>query len=373
MANIEERVDSKGRARYRVQVRHKGYPAQTATFDRKTDAKEWARQTEADMKAGRYFRVAEAKRHTAADMIDRYLRQVMPSKRPNSRALQTGELLWWRARFGDLALADVTTSLIVEARDELALGMTRSKRPRLPSTVNRYLAILGHCFSIAVREWGWIDDTPMRKVTKPKEPHGRVRFLSDDERERLLAACGGSKNLYLYSIVVLAISTGMRRNEIMNLTWDRVDLQRCTITLLPEDTKTSESRRVTLVGRALHALRELSKTRRIDTPLVFPAPYEHGRRPRPIDIQSAWRVSLRRAGIEDFHFRDLRHTAASYLAMNGATLAEIAEVLGHKTLQMVKRYAHLTETHTSKVVARMNTAVFGETQVSPKATEDRTG
>ena len=103
-----------------------------------------------------------------ADMVDRYLSQVMPSKRPNSRALQTGELLWWKARLGHLALADLTPTVIAEARDELARGITRSKRPRLPSTVNRYLAILSHCCTVAVKEWGWIDDTPMRKVSKPK-------------------------------------------------------------------------------------------------------------------------------------------------------------------------------------------------------------
>jgi len=225
--------------------------------------------------------------------------------------------------------------------------------------VVRYLAVLSHCYTMVVREWGWTDDTPMRKVSKPKEPPGRVRFLSEDERAHLLAACRESRNPFLYPIVVLALSTGMRRSEIMNLTWDRVDFGCGVITLQTGTTKNNEARAVPLVVHAAEVLRELATVRRIDTALLFPAPRAEGASPRPNDIQSAWDAALKRAQIESFRFHDLRHTAASYLAMNGATLAEIAEVLGHKTLAMVKRYARLTEAHTSRVVERMNRAVFG--------------
>ena len=328
-------------------------------FERKTDAKEWARQTEADMKAGRHFTTIEAKRHTFGQMIDRYLRDVMPHKSIRSMQVQTPQLRWWKDQLGHYLLADVTPALIAETRDELANGMTPSGTPRSPSTVVRYMGALSHCYTIAVKEWGWLNDTPMRKVTKPKEPRSRVRFLSDDERERLLAACRESRSPFLYLVVVLAISTGMRRSEIMNLTWDRVDLYRRMILLRSDDTKNSESRAVPIVGHAYDLLEELAKVRRIDTNLVFPAPVRLGKEPKPLDIQSAWMRALKAAEIENFRFHDLRHSAASYLAMSGATLAEIAEVLGHKTLQMVKRYSHLTEAHTSKVVERMNTAIFG--------------
>ena len=358
MPTIQERTDAQGRTRYRVQVRLKGCPPQSATFDRKTDARRWAQQTEADMKAGRYFGTAQSKKRTFGEMVDRYVRDVLPSKGENTGRVQTTELQWWKERLGHFVLADVTPAVIAETRDELARGITRDGSPRSPSTVIHYMAALSHCFTVAVKEWGWLDDTPMQKVSKPHGSRGRVRFLSDDERERLLDACSRSESAYLYPIVVLALSTGMRRSEILNLTWDRVDLQRRMVTLRPEDTKTRETRGVPLVGRALETLRELSKERRIDTQLVFPAPFSDGRSPKPIDIESAWRTALRRAGITDFRFHDLRHSAASYLAMSGATLAEIAEVLGHKTLQMVKRYSHLTEAHTSKVVERMNRRIF---------------
>ena len=210
----------------------------------------------------------------------------------------------------------------------------------------------------------------MRRVTKGKESRGRVRFLSDEERPRLLEACKESSNPFLYPVVVLALSTGMRQAEVMNLYWREpktppegawgvVDLDAGRIVL--HQTKNGERRLVPLVGHALECLRELAKVRRIDSDLLFPS----SNRPRaggaikPIDLRKPWESALARAEIADFHFHDLRHSCASYLAMNGASLAEIADTLGHKTLQMVKRYSHLSEAHTASVVAKMNAKIFG--------------
>jgi integrase len=220
------------------------------------------------------------------------------------------------------------------------------------------MAALSHAFTIAVREWGWIEDSPMRKVTKPKESRGRVRFLSDEERNRLLKACRESSNPYLYPVVVLALSTGMRRGEIMDLTWDKVDLSRGRAIL--HETKNGDYRAAPLAGHALELLKELAKVRRIDSNLLFPSKEIQPQKPqKPVDLRDPWDAAVERAGIHDFRFHDLRHSAASYLAMNGASLSEIAEVLGHKTLQMVKRYAHLSEGHTASVVASMNQKIFG--------------
>ncbi|MEE8303634.1 MAG: site-specific integrase, partial [Candidatus Tectomicrobia bacterium] len=184
------------------------------------------------------------------------------------------------------------------------------------------------------------------------EPHGRVRFLSDEERARLLHACRASQNRWLYPVVVLALATGARKMEILHLTWADVDLRRTRITL--HDTKNRELRALPLAGHALDAIRTLAKVRRLDTSLLFPR--ADGR--YPLDIRYAWAHTLQEADISDFRFHDLRHSAASYLAMTGASLAELAAILGHKTLQMVQRYAHLSEAHTAGVVARMNAAIF---------------
>ena len=133
-----------------------------------------------------------------------------------------------------------------------------------------------------------------------------------------------------------------------------MDFIRGNLTLL--ETKNGERRALPLGDHPRELLKARAKIRRIDTDLVFP-----GRPPtRPAQLRHAWQTALQVAGITDFHWHDLRHSAASYLAMNGASLQEIAAVLGHKTLAMVKRYAHLSEQHTAGVVNKMNRAIFGE-------------
>ena len=355
MANIEKRI-SGGAASYRVKVRLKGFPAQSATFERLTDAKKWAQHTESAIREGRHFKTTEAKRHTLAELIDRYCREVLPSKK--SKIDQAQQLGWWKAEIGSFTLADVSPSLLAEYRDKLGREITIRKKPRSPASVVRYMAALSHAFTVAVKEWGWLEDSPMRKVTKPRESRGRVRFLSDDERALLLKACKESSNPYLYPVVVLALSTGMRQGEIMGLTWEVVDLNRGRAIL--HETKNGERRAVAITGHALDLLNALAKVRRIDSNLVFPAKETRTQKPqKPIDLRTPWETAMKEARLDDFRFHDLRHSAASYLAMNGASLAEIAEVLGHKTLQMVKRYAHLSEGHTARVVASMNQKIFG--------------
>lgn len=356
MANIEKRISKDGKTSYRVKIRLKSFPSQSATFERLTDAKRWVQQTESAIREGRHFKTSEAKRHTLAELIDRYCQNVLPNK-PKSARDQMRQFEWWKTELGDHALADVTPALLAQCRDKLSNGITSHGKPRTPATVNRYMAALSVAFTTALKEWGWVDDNPMRKVTKPKEPRGRVRYLSDDERDRLLKVCKDSSNPYLYTVVVLALSTGMRLGEIMGLTWDAVDLNQGRAIL--HETKNGDRRAVAITGHALELLRELSKVRRIDSKLLFPANKTTPQKPqKPMDLRSPWEAAVQKAEIEDFHFHDLRHSAASYLAMNGASLAEIAEVLGHKTLQMVMRYAHLSEGHTARVVASMNDKIF---------------
>lgn len=353
MASIEKRVSDDGKTSYRVKVRIKGFPVQSGTFERKTDANKWAQATEAAIRENRHFKTSEAKRHTLAELIDRYVNSVLANKPKNARD-QLRQFEWWKGEIGRYALADVTPSLIAQYRDKLASGITSRGQKRSPATVNRYMAALSVAFTTAVKEWGWLENNPMLKVTKPRESRGRVRFLSDDERNCLLKACRESSNAYLYPVVVLALSTGMRQGEIMGLTWDVVDLHKGRAVL--HQTKNGERRPVAITGRALELLKELNKVRRIDSKLLFPS---KEKAQKPMDLRSPWETAIKKAELEDFHFHDLRHTAASYFAMNGASLAEIAEILGHKTLQMVKRYAHLSEGHTASVVESMNSKIFG--------------
>ena len=352
MGTVRKRQTKDGTISYHSQVRLRGYPPQTATFARKTDAALWVQQTEAAIREGRHFKTSEAKRHTVSELIDRYRREVLSGKPERKRRDQERHLDWWAAQIGTHRLSDLSPALIAEHREKLRSGMTVRKRRRAPGTVNRYLTSLSHALTVAVREWGWVADNPVRKVAKLKEPRGRVRFLSDEERDRLLTACSDSADPQLYPLVVLALSTGARRGELLGLRWPDVDLRRGVAVL--HETKNDERRALPLAGLALELLQEQAGVRRIDSDLIFAGPTGRATFPR-----AAWEAALTAAQIEDFRFHDLRHSAASYLAMSGATLAEIAEVLGHKTLAMVKRYSHLTEQHTSAVVARMNERIFG--------------
>ncbi len=373
MAVIEKRKTQDGKTHYRVKVRLKGYPSQTSTHERLADAKRWAAETEASIREGRHFKTAEAKKHTLGELIDRYIRDVLPQKK-KSQKKQSAQLLWWKDQIGHHLLSDLSPSLIAECRDRLANGTTYRGAVRSPSTVIRYIAALSHALTVAVKEWGWIDDNPIRKVSKPKEARGRVRFLEQEGLVRLLQICKESKNPYLFPIVKIALATGMRFGEIINLNWNQVDMLRKLITL--HETKNGDRRAVPLSSQALSVFADLQKSRPPHALLVFPRlPRSRSSRAAELEnpsslsreeleqiqksqksavIRSAWEQALIKAEIDDFRFHDLRHCAASYLAMSGASLSEIAEILGHKTLAMVKRYAHLSDTHKHAVIDRMN-------------------
>jgi integrase len=353
MAYIEERTSADGKTTYRVQIRLIGFPQQTATFDRKTDAKRWAQKTEAAMKEGRYFKTAESKKKTIAMMIDKYISEELPKKPKNAHNVET-QLLWWKDKIGYLLLADIAPNLIGEYREELLNGLTPRGTVRAPATVVRYLSALSHVFTVAVKEWGWLEDNPLRKVTKPKQPRGIVRFLDLEERTRLLEQCKASKSSYLYPVVVLALSTGMRQGELMNLRWQDIDFQGEKITLY--ETKNGEIRVVPLVGLASKLLHELAANRSPEVSLVFPSKKNSN---VPIDLRTPWEMALKKAAVTNFRFHDLRHSCASYMRMNKASLADIADLLGHKDLQMTKRYAHLSEDYKKNAVADMNRKIFG--------------
>ena len=347
MAHVEARKRKDGSVSYRAQIILKGHPRVSATFRRKSDAKRWAQTTEAAIRERRYFPGSESERRTFGELVDRFVEEKLPLRAERDQARLANQLYWWLDAIGaHTALSQLTPAMIVEARDRLVAGETPSGLPASPATVKRYLAMLSKVMNVAVKEWFWIDENPCRRVSRPTEPRGRVRFLSDEERNVLLEVCKASRDPRLYPLVLLAMATGARQGELMDLKWKDVDLTR-GIAILHE-TKNGERRALPITGPALEVLREKARVRQIDSDLVFA-----NRTGKAYFPRKPWNEAVEDAELEDFTFHDLRHTAASYLAMSGATPAEIAAVLGHKTLAMVKRYAHLTDTHTRSVVERM--------------------
>lgn len=346
MASIEKRETKAGDISYRVKIKLKGYPPQTATFQRITDAKKWASATESAIRENRHFKTAEAKKHSFNDLVTRYYSEILPNYNEKEQKERKSKLEWWDKNMGHYLLSDITSVAISEQKSKMTQGA---------ATVDKYIKNLSHAFTIAVNDWGWLEENPVKKVTCPKLPDGRVRFLDDEERGKLLKACKESSNTWLYPCVILALSTGMRQGELMGLSWQDVNLNEGYLIL--HKTMNGTRRHVPLSGLALLLLHEHAKVRRLDTQLLFPGKVHPN---QPIDLRQPFEAALKITEISDFHWHDLRHCTASYLAMNGASLAEIAEVLGHKTLSMVKRYAHLSDGHVNNVVASMNAKIFGD-------------
>ena len=351
MASIQERKKN-GKPSYTAKIRLKGYQPVFQTFTRKTDAVRWASQTEAAIIEGRFFKTVESQKHTLSDLIQRYIRDVLPRK-AKVYVEYASQLKWWEEQIGDVRLSELSTSLISEKRDFLSRTITNRKKKMSPARVNRYMAALSTALNTSIREWEWMEDNPMRKISKLKEPRGRVRYLNIEEKERLLVACK-SVNNHLYLAVVLALSTGARQQEIWDLRWSNVNFETRFITFT--ETKNDEFRSVPLVELGRELLLDHYRLRREDSDIVFPSKKNPA---VSYDFRNPWKKALVVAEVEDFRWHDLRHSCASYLAMNGVPMRTIAEILGHKTLSMVQRYTHLNAEHLSEAISDMNRKFVG--------------
>lgn len=345
MANIRVRSGLKG-VTYQAQVRLAGHRPVTKTFTTRSAAKSWARDLEAKLVKGNPSD-SEAERRALADACDQYLKTHPDIERDHRRLVN-----WWKDTHGQRKLSRVTTPWLTEIRDDLAAGQYlvgpkghQKKRKRQPGTVNRSITYLRTVLSYCV-EIGWMSTAP--KVSKLTEGK-RLRFLSDEELKALTSALEASGERVMLPFVYAAISSGARAGELLSLEWKDVDLAKGTA--LIHKSKNTDGRKLYFRGKALDYLKGYAKVRVLGSPGVFVlnsgAPLTHSA------YGKLFREALEKAGIKDFRFHDLRHTCASYLAANGATLLEIQQVLGHRSPVMTMRYAHLTESHVESVVDRV--------------------
>ena len=271
-------------------------------------------------------------------------------------------LSWWQRQAGRVALQDLTDDHIHAALEALAVQPSRywagkdadgdaifKAKPRKlsPATINRYAASLGAVLTWAIKRRiapkGYVH--PCRAIERRPEHNERTRFLSDDERERLLAACKSSTWPRLYPLVLLALTTGARKSELTGLRWADVDLERAVAHV--GRTKNGDPRVLPLVPSVIEELKRIEGG---PTVLVFPSKRQED---KAFAFEPKWLEALKRARIKGFTFHALRHSCASMLAQNGATLLEIADVLGHRQLQMTKRYSHLATAHKAALVQRV--------------------
>jgi len=345
MATIETRELGDGSKRYRVKVRVRGELPRSRTFKRLTDAKAWAASVEADIGRGAYVPTTSDRRRTLADLIDKFRLE-----EPERGAKNPEHLAWWRAQYGHVTLDKLRPELISAAKRRLAQRHIGDKpdAPKLSgATVNRYLATLSRVTKWAWKELRWLPSNPVLDVSKNPESKGIVRFLSDAERKVLLDACRKDPDPNIYCAVVLALATGARYSNLRFLQWDDVDMARWTLRFTT--TKNGQPRYVPVVGIAQGALQAQWEADPTQTGWVF----KSSKADVPADFEKAWRRIRDAIGLEGVRFHDLRHTTASYLTMNGATLAEVAEALGHKTLAMAQRYSHQTGEHVRSTLQSM--------------------
>lgn len=312
MASIEQRGQF-----WRAKVRIKGYPEQSASFDRKTDAKLWAQQIESEMRRGVFVSREEAERTSLSEACDRYIREILPQKK--SQAPETSRINTLKAHLGEYSLAALNSSLIASFRDK------RLKEVGNQSVIHE-INILNRILKHADMEWGISlpSGLPTARIKKPSKPKGRDRRIVGDEIDRIVDA---SQSPSLKAVLTIALETAMRRSEISSLRWEYINFDKQIINL--PDAKTG-ARSVPLSKAAVKLLKSIP--RNLDGRVFHML---------PDSITRAFTRACKSAGIENLHLHDFRHEATSRAFEKGLNIMEASILTGHKDLQSLKRYTHL--------------------------------
>ncbi len=347
MAMITKKTMRDGSTRWQARVKRRGRIVKRTTRTR-AEALQWARATEAAFDEGQAPPTVVERRRTVAQAIEAYeLSGILGALR--SERLRRQQLAWWSERLGHLRLQDLTREDVRRALAALEQGDSPSGRGVTGSTRRRYLVALRPFLAWCLDQRpAWVATNVAAGAARKGvdvEADGRTRYLADEERGRLLEAVAGHRRLE--ALTRLALLTGMRAGELLGLSWDDVDLERGLASLA--QTKGGRPRSVALSAVAVGIFRELRSTRALGWRLAFAAP-PFGRAYFP---RAAWDRAVEVAELDDFRFHDLRHTFATACLSAGGTLPELAAALGHRTLRMVQRYAHLERPHAATLAERV--------------------
>lgn len=347
MGHIKERDLKDGSKRYYAEVQLRGFPRITATFSRKNDAKLWIQKTESELRCGRNQLITESRKYIFRDAIKRYLKEQYIT------VVKRGHLQWWEKELGHHLLKDIRPSLIAEKKQKLLTEPTAKGLVRSGSTCNRYLATLSHLMSLCEKQWEWISENPVRKISREKESRERTRFLTSEERQKLLKACKESDNPFLLTFVVLLLSTGARYNEIRKLKYTDVDLAKGSIII--RESKNGDVRSIPIRGLALELLKKIISNQ-ASLGYIFPSNDKR----KPLDLRRSLRTAIKRASLKNFRPHDCRHSYATEMLAQGLSLGEIGHLLGHRSVSVTKRYAHLIESRSIDAVSKMTEEIFRE-------------
>lgn len=344
MVSVRSMKRKKGTV-YCAEVRVKGHPRLSQTFDRKSEALRWAEDTETALRNGGYIGNAPQNDMLFDDALEKYLAETSSQKAKSThrRELYQSKSLRY---FCGRSLKEITPALAAKFRDKRSTEVQ-------PATVIKDLNMLSHLYTTAIREWGVEAVNPVSIIRKPKTPPGRLRFLTDAEIKRLLKESRKANRPNLYHFIMVQLHTGMRPSEGAGLTWGQIDFDGRVIDL--QKTKT-DPRRVPVTVPAIETLSQLVPTGgyKCKDFVFLPKQPKMTHRLRPNQyFRESFEAAVKRANIDDFHMHDLRHTAASYMIMNGVDLRTVADILGHKTISMTMRYTHLLDEHKLKAVDRI--------------------
>lgn len=314
------------RGRWQAQVRRRGMKPRCKSFDSKTEAEKWARELEAQVDkfgAAPDTRILEST--TFGELMKRYAEEVSPTKRGAIQEIQRLDVL----QRHDLAYR----TLIGLSQQDIASFRDKRLQSVKPATVVRELAILSHVLDVAMRDWGYpLAQNVVKMIRRPTINNARSRRLTSSEEQCLLSACEGCRAPFFRTLVILAIETGMRRGELLGLKWSDISHNRRVISL--DMTKNGTGREIPLSQRAYTALMQLKQNQQVD-------------QDRPFDMtisafDQTWKGVIKRSGIKDLKFHDLRHEAVSRFFELGLNIMEVSTISGHKELSMLKRYTHLS-------------------------------
>ncbi|MDN3506503.1 MAG: site-specific integrase [Simkaniaceae bacterium] len=360
MARLEpgiKKLPGKKGNTYRVQIRLKGHPHTSKNFDNYDDAKEWRFKTIEAIKSHLPYETTRMRRTTLGDLIDRYIASEMDEESSNYQT-RLGQLKWWKEEIGHCILPKITEDLICKCRDKLLKTTDQFGRSRSKATFNRYRTSLSCVFNVALKEWRLIPSSPIKNIRKLKENKPRCRILDKEERSALLEACSKSRNEYLLAIVLIALSCGMRKSEILELKWKDTDLKNQLIHL--ENTKNGDRRIVPMNNDITSILRKRAPSSKESLEsFVFPGKTLS----QPVEIRSAWETALRESGIKNFRFHDLRHCAASLYMQLGYPLQAVSKLLGHRTISLTNMYSHLVLDQSVEATGRLGEFLSEEISV----------
>lgn len=280
--------------------------------------------------------------HTFDELMIVYLRDTAGQRRSEETVKMHVRRL--RQHFAGVEMESLSgAGVVAYSRERLAQEVSTS-------TVNRELEVLSAAINYAVKVLEWHLPNPVGERML-KEPEGRLRWLTREEAKALVRAAGVEpKAPYLAPLVVLALHTGMRRGELLGLEWDRVDLKARQIYLEARHTKAAKRRTVPLNTVALDAIMTQDRYRTAQCP-GSPWVFCDERGSSIASVQRSFGTACRRADIQDFRFHDLRHTCAAWLVQAGVSLAQVRDVLGHSTITMTERYAHLAPENARSALA----------------------